>query len=645
MRKSYIYAMLIPSVAISLAACDDNAWNDELDGFESDPAIEDVQTIEYTLTAADYAAIASNSTNISLAGDANADALKALGTQQYFSGDITAAEYAPAFLASTSFPYFTLSDGSAVKLTYNEAVALPEEIAKLAAADKLTLSTEDYQTVWGSDDDYVDCFTPSVAANKHIPHLLSQYMVDAEAGDYAIVTYQVSDQEPIFGTPDEPAAEYTHTLATNMSAGTYVIVADGNAATTLSKNYGYLALTEVTTDGKGLNIADDVTGIEFTFTATDGGYYLQDCDGRYLYQTGTYNSFNFSATLPEDGAVWNVTINADGTAKILNTSVNKFVQYDSNYSSYGSYADERGVLPSLYVKVAASAKAPAKAPLSTVSYTTAYSVWAFDGSKWAAPADVVVLQPADYTEMQQKYANLSNDLPAKLLPTFMAKKYPYAQADDAKFVLYQYYDGSATNYRCDQYVFDGSAWTLNNGVETVTSQFVRNKGVWKYDPSVTITLPAGKGQAVSTTYYQACTDWVYENIDKPLGSTSIKSGLYYVSSYGNNEYYSGTSAYQNNVDLRAAKAKEQYPAGFEGMSDEQIVELMKHRFAYEVMPGALKAIHSDAMPVEGVEVLYTITFGIYTGSNATHTIVYKVTAPATFEFVSCDWWENGVPAE
>ena len=58
-----------------------------------------------------------------------------------------------------------------------------------------------------------------------------------------------------------------------------------------------------------------------------------------------------------------------------------------------------------------------------------------------------------------------------------------------------------------------------------------------YDPNVTITLPVGKGIEISTLYYQACTDWVFENIDKPLGSTGIKSGMFYVTSYGNNEYY------------------------------------------------------------------------------------------------------------
>ena len=171
----------------------------------------------------------------------------------------------------------------------------------------------------------------------------------------------------------------------------------------------------------------------------------------------------------------------------------------------------------------------------------------------------------------------------------------------------------------------------------VTSQFVKLDGKWMFDPNVTITLPSGRGQELSATYYQACVDWVYENIDVPLGSTGIKSGIGYVTSYGNNEYYSGTSAYQNNVDLRAASARAQYPKGYEGMSDEEVVALMKKRFCEEVMPGALSKLYPEARPFEGMQVVYTITFGVYTGSAATYTAKWEVVGPAQFKFLECDW--------
>ena len=160
-----------------------------------------------------------------------------------------------------------------------------------------------------------------------------------------------------------------------------------------------------------------------------------------------------------------------------------------------------------------------------------------------------------------------------------------------------------------------------------------------FDPNVTITLPAGKGQEMSTLYFQACVDWVFENICKPLGDTSIKSGKFYVSSYGNNEYYSGTSAYQGNVDLRASSARAQYPAEYESMTDEAIIELERTRFMTEVMPGALAAIHPDAAPIEGLDVLYTVNFYTYMEDRSTKTCqaIFKVAGPGKFAPVSCNW--------
>lgn len=654
MKNILIKGLAFVAITSSIVACSDNAWNDKLDGFIGDEPITDVKTIEYTLTDADYAAIAANATNKALAGDANADALKAVGTKFYFNDAITAAEYVPAFLSSTSFPYFTLSNGSAVKVTYRLAEALPKEIVSLESAEKYTLSSDDYQLVWGSDDNFVNCLAPSKQASKVIPMLLSDNFDDAEAGTYVIVTYQVSEQEPVFGSIGEPEGPtYTHIKSNSIVSGyPYVLVANGNAgeAQPENKGYGYLYKieVEVVDNGNGIILPEGENDCEFRFIETTGGYYMKDCYDRYVWMDDSHNSFQFSAELPEEiaAAVWTVEAQADGAMKITNSARQKYIQYSEQYNSYGSYPNEQGILPTLYVNQSINgAKAVTKAPAADVPYVTAISVWNFNGSSWTSPSDVVILQPSDYTNMGQTYQNLSNDAPARLLPIYLSKKFPYAAEDDSKYIMYQYYSGGTTKYVCDQYVFNGTEWAKNNGVVTEVSQFVRNEGKWNFDPSVTLTLPAGKGQPLSTLYYQACVDWVYENIDVPLGSTSIKSGMYYVTSYGNNEYYSGTSAYQGNVDLRASAAIQQYPDGYKDMSNDEIVELMKHRFAFEVFPGALKAIHPDAVPVAGIDVMYTFTFGTYTGSNSTYTIVYKVTGPAEFEFVSCDWWEGGKPAE
>lgn len=126
----------------------------------------------------------------------------------------------------------------------------------------------------------------------------------------------------------------------------YIIVADGKMAKPGTQNYGYLQVEDVTASGDEIT-ADAANA--FTFTSVTGGYRIAQPDGRYLYQTGTYNSFNFSAN-PTEGEVWKIEAQGDKFV-ITNVSVNKSVQYDSQYKSYGSYPDQRGTYPSLYEKV------------------------------------------------------------------------------------------------------------------------------------------------------------------------------------------------------------------------------------------------------------------------------------------------------
>ena len=137
---------------------------------------------------------------------------------------------------------------------------------------------------------------------------------------------------------------------TEFTAGEYLIHANGFAATALGEtlNYGYLPQLEVAANG---NFIETNAFYAFTFTEVEGGYTIQDTFGRYVYQTGTYNSFNVAAEMPAEGAVWTVAIDeATGEATITNTSVNKYIQYSSQYKSYGSYAtaQSNAFKPSLY---------------------------------------------------------------------------------------------------------------------------------------------------------------------------------------------------------------------------------------------------------------------------------------------------------
>ena len=65
---------------------------------------------------------------------------------------------------------------------------------------------------------------------------------------------------------------------------------------------------------------------------------------------------------------------------------------------------------------------------------------------------------------------------------------------------------------------------------------------------------------------------------------------------------------------------------------------MKTRFCKEVLPGALSTLHPDAVPVAGLDVIYSITFGVYDGANSTETVRSKVVGQGQFEFLDCTWW-------
>ena len=86
----------------------------------------------------------------------------------------------------------------------------------------------------------------------------------------------------------------------------------------------------------------------FTFTEAEGGYTIQDAAGRYMYIADNANEFSFANEKPETGAVWNVTINEDGTAEVKNG--NKAIYYVKSEGKFGCYeeAGENMEMPKLY---------------------------------------------------------------------------------------------------------------------------------------------------------------------------------------------------------------------------------------------------------------------------------------------------------
>ncbi|MGN0232022.1 MAG: hypothetical protein ACI4A8_07405 [Muribaculaceae bacterium] len=681
MKKNIIKSLLFGGCVLALASCDVNSWNDKLDGFEGEPEITNEQTIEYTLTDADYSNLAANSTNIALAAEMEVSAdLKTVGSKHYFTDKVSARDFVPAFLSDPDFAYFTLSNGSAIKLTYNVAVGLPDEVSAISTATVYEVQDYNYQAIWDSEENYVPCFAPSKPASSGIAAVLNDEYPDGEDGEYMLVKYKNSTQEPVFGAVEpEPAEQLSDVLAnaalddevevkgviTAICARGYVLTDRGSSILVYygssfaidEWNVGDLVTLKGTVSSYNKGFQFDGTAVEATKTGTMDYVYptpkvLTGADFDQII-TGADNFMceycQFTATVTVSGNYYNFVVDGAETAKgslYQGTDAQKAALIDGETVTICGYLQSISggkycnfVITSVGGKVTGKSLR-LKAANITLPTTTEYALAKCNAGKWSVISsnEAAVLSQADYRSMGQSYDNFSSTAVAEsYFPTYLGVKYPYAAADDTKLVVYCLYSNKVTSVVAANYKFDGSAWVKDEGVVAETAQFVKNKGKWMYDPNVTITLPAGKGQELSTLYFQACTDWVWENIDQKKLGVSTK-GQGYVTSYGNNEYYCGASAYQGNVDLRASKALEQYDdPEYVGKSEDEIVEIMKRRFELEVMPGALSMLHPDAAPIEGLDVLYTINFSVYTGTTTAYVIVYKVVGPGQFEFVSCTW--------
>ncbi len=157
----------------------------------------------------------------------------------------------------------------------------PSEIpAEIESATEYTVSDEDYQTVWGSEDDYIAAFAPSHTASASIPGILLAALPDAAEGDYAVVRYRTSQADPVFSAPSEPE----------------------EPGFTLSSVIGTAA------------VDDDVTINGVVTALCSQGYILTDASGAiFVYCGSKFEENGFSGLAIGDQIVLNGTVAAYNT--------------------------------------------------------------------------------------------------------------------------------------------------------------------------------------------------------------------------------------------------------------------------------------------------------------------------------------------
>ena len=150
-----------------------------------------------------------------------------------------------------------------------------------------------------------------------------------------------------------PVEKNTFTKVTTISDGTYIIAANVDGTYKVAQNiaadrtFGYLYVNDATVTNNVMTI--DPAGLTFTITSTANGYTIQDESGRYMIMQGSFDSWNLEES-PTSGQYYTIEGNADGSFRITNTAMDKWMQFDENYDSFGSYANERGIMPCLFKK-------------------------------------------------------------------------------------------------------------------------------------------------------------------------------------------------------------------------------------------------------------------------------------------------------
>ena len=687
---------LMAGVALMGVGCQTDYFNETyLPGYENGGAITDAKNFELVLSADDYAAIAKNNANKAIAeeaGEEATEALAAIGKNKYFANQDEAAAYIPAWL-SASYP--TYDDGSMALITYTMALDVPEDVQLMNAATEYALTEDDYKTIWGSEEEYATALTP-----KTVNKLKSVIPVadDARAGEYVVVTYNYSNEEPATETPETPdtpdqpeAPAYTSVLGTAVLNDVVevkgYISAVSSQGPILTDNTGSILLYKYT----DLAIGDEVTvngtilayNCGYQFDYSKGGVTVEktgtttvtypeplNITGEYADELLTTRVENEMCYFAKMTGVLSISTNSDGTKTYYNFNINgaetavgslynpseeiKAQLVDGvEYTLYGyffSISKTGDPKVAKYINIIVTSVEPAAASISTLALKVKsekqYAYFKFNGTGYEA-ADVVAIQPADYTAMGQNYGNFTNPAQDDFLPLFLGQKYPYAQVDDKVYVGYRCYAGGATSCKVDEYVFNGT-WTKTAYFAEKQDQFRKAEGVWNVDRTLELDY-TNTSSADTKAFYQYCVNWVYDFKDVPMGapardnageiiSTDIvtingekPAGNYWVSNYGNNEFYTGSSAYYGNVDWRPSAVKGGFAAaGMGDLTDDEILAKLKENTA-EVYAEVLGYMYPEMTPEQYKKVVIKV---YCYGPNKNYSFTFDVVETGKFTYVA-----------
>lgn len=625
-----IFSYLLLATVILFTACNPNEEiYDELD--EVDTGLQ--KEIEVTLTSTDYQNIADLAYEDATTPE---DSSKAafIESNQYFNDDIPAADYVPYYLEDT---YGAYGLNSSAEVTFDYNTQLPEEFEQYTTAEEYELEDADY-ILAGPQVGAAQYFFPDKPAEQLLPDVLAETVSDAAENDIVLVSYEQSDvnfdtassqggviyEEDFFPEEDNLGSFTAYNVSGEQD---WFWQSYGEGCATMNgydgsdqENQNLLVSSEIS--------LEDVEEVKMNFSQAvnymDEGFW----DQLQVVITDDYNPDSpidspwDELTVPNwpPGNNWDFypSGNIDLSSYIGSTVRIAFFYTSSTENACTWEVGDVQVL---------SAEEP-----DTQTIETFYQ---FDGAEWATIDDVYYLNAHDYDEMGSpgQYDNFSgSDLPKDYLLNFVEAKYPLAQNEVSKTIVYKFYNGSNTIKLASTFTAENGEWTSSfNYIDQTTQRFLvaEKRGKWIFDPTVRFEM-------VSTDY-----QYVVDAVQAEYGSE-------FVDDFGTGEFYTGANSYYNNFDIRISERLDYEPETFEGLSDEEANNLIHQRLVL-AMQLLLENKYPEAVPqVSGVDVHYIVTFESYNNDFSRSTWVADMVCvsagnPPEFELVDNTFMRDGEP--
>ena len=526
-------------------------------------------------------------------------------------------------------------------------------------------------SIYGATDEVKAMFTDGVEATIY------GYFCSISSGKYINVVVVSVDEAPAIGGGSEPEApNYTSVLGTAV-LGDFVevdgyisavstqgpILTDNGGSILLYKTSGYEVGDEVSVSGtissygKGFQIGTADITIEKTGTTTVTYPTPMEITGAVadeLLTTRVNDEYAYYAkmtgTVSINGNYYNFILadatTAQGSFYGATDELKAQLSDGMECTIYGYFTSLSG---GKYINMVVTSieSAPAATALALkVNSEKQYAFFKFNGSAYEA-TEIVAVQPADYTSMGQGYGSFTAPAQDSYLPKFLSEKYPYAQVDDKLYVGYRCYSGGATSWKVDEYLFNGE-WTKTAYFESRQDQFRKTEGEWLIDRTLELDYTSTSSPETKA-FYQYCVNWVYDFKDVPMGapardnageilSTEIvlidgnkPAGNYWVSNYGNNEFYTGASAYYGNMDWRPSAVKGGFAAaGMGDLSDDEILAKLKEHTA-EVYAEVLGYMYPEVTADDYKKVIIKV---YCYGPNKNYSFTFDVVEKGKFQYAA-----------